>query len=252
MTFFSLYVIIAPKGVFPMYQITKENLHFFTYHNLHLIQQPISRIVLDFHGLNCTQMLNRDPEIAIEAAAKGILYLFPYYGPWNWMNKTSVRYIDDLVDVCFRELQLPEQTPVISAGGSMGGLSALIYTRYARRTPTACAANCPVCDLPFHYTERPDLPRTLQIAFRDDPDGIETAILRNSPLHEAGNMPDIPYLIIHGDADMAVNKENHSDKFVVAMRTANRDVTYVEVPGMEHCKLDDDLRKQYQQFLFTV
>ena len=49
----------------------------------------------------------------------------------------------------------------------MGGLCALVWPRYTKRRVVAVAANCPVCDLPFHYTERPDLPRTLRAAFGD-------------------------------------------------------------------------------------
>ena len=57
-----------------------------------------------------------------------------------------------------------ENIPVVSTGGSMGGQSALVYCAYSKRTPVACVANCPVCDTVFHFTERPDLPRTLYSA----------------------------------------------------------------------------------------
>ena len=106
---------------------------------------------------------------------------------------------------------------------------------YARITPKACFANCPVCDLPFHATERPDLPRTVYLAFAHYECGLEEALQRTSPLHQARKMPKIPYTIIHGDADQAVNKALHSDRFVAAMRAAGHDVTYIEVPGMPHC-----------------
>ena len=47
----------------------------------------------------------------------------------------------------------------------------------------------------------------------------------------------MPYYIVHGDADAAVNKALHSDRFVAAMREAGHVVEYHEVPGMAHCDL---------------
>jgi dipeptidyl aminopeptidase/acylaminoacyl peptidase len=47
-------------------------------------------------------------------------------------------------------------------------------------------------------------------------------------------MPDIPYLIVHGDKDTSVAKERHSDRLVAAMRRRKMKVEYIEVPGMGH------------------
>ena len=47
-------------------------------------------------------------------------------------------------------------------------------------------------------------------------------------------MPKVPYFIMHGDADKAVNKAAHSDRFVAGMRKHGHNVEYIEVPGMGH------------------
>lgn len=71
-----------------------------------------------------------------------------------------------------------------------------------------------------------------------------------SPIHQAENMPNIPYYIVHGDADKAVNKQLHSDVFVKAMRIAHN-ITYDEVPNMEHCALTGKALEKYNDFIFS-
>lgn len=219
--------------------ITYENLRLFAYSNDRLIQGKIRGVILEFKGLGGASMFDEDPERGVALAGKNIAYLIPYLNPWNWMNDQAISYTDELLDVLRGRYGLEDGLPVVATGGSMGGLCALVYTRYARVTPVACAANCPVCDLPFHYTERPDLPRTLYSAF--GPGGAEAldeALRAHSPLHLAGSMPDARYVIFHCGADQAVNIRAHSEKFVAAMRPAHN-VEYHVVPGRGHCDLDE-------------
>ena len=77
-----------------------------------------------------------------------------------------------------------------------------VYTRYAAVTPVACVANCPVCDLPYHYTERPDLPRTLYSAFGDsDSETLGDAMKKASPYHLALKR-EMPKMIVAERASM--------------------------------------------------
>ena len=117
---------------------------------------------------------------------------------------------------------------------SMGGHAALTYAFTSRQKITAVQANCPVCDLPFHYTERVDLPRTMHHAFGSTGD-ISTTLRAKSPLHQVAKLPDVPYQIIHGGKDTAVGKVQHSDPLVAAMRGRGLRVEYLEEPEMRHC-----------------
>jgi dipeptidyl aminopeptidase/acylaminoacyl peptidase len=92
----------------------------------------------------------------------------------------------------------------------------------------------PVCDTAYHFAERPDLPRTFRHAFLGYPEPLEALLAEHSPLEQVAAMPDVPYLVIHGDRDKAVNKARHSDRFVAAMRARSRRVEYLEVPGADH------------------
>lgn len=237
--------LIKTKGVFLMEKIiTINNLRNFAYCNNQICIKPIKGMVVSFFGLGGATIFNEDTEEGCRYAEKGILYLVPYQNPWAWMNKQTVDYTDELIDVLFKEYNLPGDLPIISAGGSMGGLSALVYTTYAKRTPVACVANCPVCDLPYHFTERPDLPRTLYSAFATYEGTMEDALRSASPLHLVDNMPmKTNYYVFHCEEDKSVNKQKHSDRFVEKMLLKHK-VEYYLVPERGHCDLTEEMREK--------
>ncbi len=219
-------------------RITKDTVELYAYTNKSILNIAPRGIVLDFHGLGGGNLKNDHSDFDKLCAENGILTVFPYYGPWSWMNEDAVKYVDEVVfAVCEREGVLPNEIPIISTGGSMGGLSALVYTKYAKVTPKACFTNCPVCDLLFHATERVDLPRTIYLAFNYGSKSLEEAMTANSPYHIADSMPDVPYYVIHGTADRLVNIDNHSRKFVDKMVEFGKNVTFIPVDGMHHCDI---------------
>lgn len=216
----------------------------FAHNNAQLLTDPPRGIVLKFAGLGDARLYSDETDEDRYYASRNVLLLQPYNAPWCWMNRQAVAFTDELVQVVFSHYALPEGTPVVSTGGSMGGLSALVYCLYAGRTPAACVANCPVCDLPYHFTERPDLPRTLYNAFWNEDGTLEEAMRARSPLHLAAKLPEIPYVIYHCEQDQAVNKAMHSDRLVAAMRPAH-DVTYIAVPDRGHCDLPEAQRQEF-------
>lgn len=227
--------------------ITYETIRSFAYSNDAIVTKPVRGIAIDFFGLGGASMFWEDTDAGKFYAERGIILLVPYNNPWAWMNRQAVAYTDELVDVLFEKYSLPDSTPIISTGGSMGGLSALVYTAYAKRTPKACVANCPVCDLPYHYTERPDLPRTLYSAFANYEGTMDDALRSASPLHlaQTGKMPDVDYTVFHCEKDEAVNKGMHSDKFIAEMQKSRR-VTYYAVPDKGHCDLTPEMWDKYR------
>lgn len=234
--------------------ITYETLRSFAYVNDRIVKHPIRGIVLQFFGLNNRDMFSEDKSDAVYYAERGILYVIPYNNPWAWMNRQAIAYTDEIVDVLVEKHGLPDNIPIASTGGSMGGMSALIYSYYAKRTPVVCAANCPVCDMPYHYTERPDLPRTIYSAFFHEVNAgnrLEDVLKEFSPLHLAEKMPDITYYIFHCDSDKSVNKEMHSDRFVEAMRNANKKLTYHVIKGTGHCDIGDDMKARLKEYVVS-
>nr|MDD6335427.1 hypothetical protein [bacterium] len=233
----------------PAFAIEPGNLNLFAYTNIALCEGPIRGIALDFHGLGRGGMLDTPPYEARLYGKKGVLYISPYDNPWSWMNDVAVRTVDAILDAAHAAYSLAQNLPIVSTGDSMGGLGALIFTRYSRHPIAACAADCPVCDLPLHWGERPDLPRTLYSAFGHYPMPLERALETASPLHQAAALPRIPYHIVHGTADQSVSKAAHSDKLVARMRQMGFDLVYDEVAGMQHCDLTGEPQQRYHAFV---
>ena len=229
--------------------ITIENLRSFAYCNNQICKKPIKGLVVSFFGLGGASMFAEDTEDGIRFAEDGILYVVPYQNPWAWQNKQNVSFTDEIIDVLFREYNLPENLPIVSTGGSMGGLSALVYMTYAKRTPLACVANCPVCDLPYHFTERSDLPRTLYSAFYNYDCSLQEALSSASPLHLVDKIPEnSKYYIFHCEEDKAVNKQKHSDCFVEKMKEKHN-IIYYAIPDRGHCDLTDEMKKLYNKHI---
>ncbi|MDR3707323.1 MAG: prolyl oligopeptidase family serine peptidase [Capsulimonadaceae bacterium] len=179
----------------------------------------------------------------------GAVCVMPYYGPWSWMNNETVDFVDELVECVRREYGLISANPLIATGGSMGGYAALEYAIASKLSVTACFANCPVCDLAALYTERPDVPRTLHHAFGSYCD-ISAALKAHSPLQQVDQLPNIPYLIVHGAEDSSVTKATHSDRLAAAMRNRGLALEYVQVAGMGHCgPLSDEIVAQIECFV---
>ena len=217
--------------------ITYETIRSFAYVNDNVCKKPIRGIVVYFCGLNNKDMFDEDTNEGVYYGEEGVLYVHPYNNPWSWMNAQAVAYTDEIIDAIFDHFKLPEDTPIVSMGQSMGGLASLVYTRYAKRTPIACISNCPVCDLVYHFTERPDLPRTIYSAFWNEEGELNDILKKYSPVHLAPEMPDVKYYIFHCDKDKSVNLASHSQKFVAAMNECGKGVELEIIPDRGHCKL---------------
>ncbi len=213
--------------------------------------RPAKGIVLQFSGLGASGLKAEASDNDKRLMDAGAVVALPYHNPWAWMNDATVAFVDELVDALRARYSLSETSPLIATGGSMGGHGALAYALLSQRRVTACYANCPVCDLPFHYSERPDLPRTMHSAYGSYGD-ILALLESHSPFDQAAGMPDIPYLILHGEQDKSVNKAAHSDKLVAKLRARGLNVDYREVVEMAHCgPIGPELAADIEAFLLA-
>ncbi|MBQ8415469.1 MAG: hypothetical protein IJX13_00995 [Clostridia bacterium] len=227
--------------------ISYENLRNFAYCNDALIKGTPKGIMLKFTGLGWAGMCDTDPNYALEFAEQGILFVIPYCNPWAWMNRQAVRLVDEIVAVLCEKYQLdPKTVKIASTGMSMGGLSALVYCAYAKIPPCVCVTNCPVCDLVYHFTERPDLPRTLYSAFGEYEGTMEQALMSASPIHLVDRLPDIPYTIYHCEEDKAVNIDKHSRTFVEKMQ-AGHSIVLKPIPQRGHCDLPEETMGEFNR-----
>jgi len=229
-----------------------ENLRSFTYANDTICKKPIKGIVISFFGLGGATMYDNDFAEGEFYAEKGILYVVPYNNPWAWMNNQAVKYTDEIIDVLIEKYALDENIPIVSTGRSMGGQSALVYTAKAKRTPVACVANCPVCDVVYHFTERKDLPRTLYSSLFNEAGTLEDALKSISPLHLIDKMPKVKYHIFHCDEDMAVNIDAHSKKLIAEFDKRKYDFTFDVVAGRGHCDLTLEMKRKFAEYVINA
>ena len=237
----------------PLAQVTWKTLPRYCASNVELVKAPVRGIVVEHHYLGWQSFKADDVRSFGEYARQGIVYISPHYSPWAWMNNYAVRLTDALIDVVKEHFEMDElngDPVIVSTGGSMGGQGCLVWPCYSRHKVAAVVANCPVTDLVYHYTERPDLPRTIDCAFADEPD-LQAALAAHSPFHIVKRMPDISYFIVHSSADAAVNKQKHSDRFVEAMRAAGRKVEYVTSEGTAHYQLTPEARRLFDAALLA-
>ena len=210
--------------------MTPDNIKSFALIGSDYVPGEVKAICLCFPGLNATQMFDDIANDDKPLAHDGMLFVHPYVNPWNWMNEKTVCFADEIMDIIRQKY--PTQ-PLILRGGSMGGYSVLAYSMFTHHKIDGICAIYPVCDLFYHWTERPDLPRTIHDAMGDYGD-ISQKLQDRSPTYHPDALPDCPYLFIHGFADVRVNKTAHTDRMVKMLRDLGRDVKYVEAPGMGH------------------
>lgn len=224
--------------------INKNTLNYFARTNEKILTGPIRGVVLEFPGLGGGSCMGGVDSVGEYTAAYGlrcgrenILLAYVFTGPWSWMNDSAVRITDAVVDAIWEKYGLSDDVPLISTGGSMGGCGALVYSVYAKRKPSACAANGPACDAMDIYYAHPDFARTLFNAVAHYECGFEEAMASISPLKLVDRMPDIPYYIVHTDMDDIIPVEKHSDLLVKRMRERGLDAEYIVVPDRGHCDL---------------
>lgn len=222
-----------------VFSINADTLKTYAWVNDGQLAGDILAVAVDIQGLNNGHAYKTEPETYNTYLGEhGVLVVRPYSGPWNWMSFDTIYEIDAILDAVYSRYDLvKDEIPLVLFGRSMGGIGVFNYAKYGKYTPVAVAANCPVTDLAYHATERPDCAATMYRAYSYYDCSVAQAIAVHNPMNWVGTLPDVPYFIVAGDADVSVNKEHHSDVFVPMMREAGYDVTYVEVPGMTHCDL---------------
>ncbi len=211
-----------------------SDLKSFAYVSTDFLSGPVKAVFACFPGLGGMEMKSSLDGFDVKLARQGALFVYPFVNPWNWMNAKTVEFADQVLDIALASQGLSPDFPIVTRGGSMGGYSALAFAMFSKHRIKAVIANCPVTDISFHITERPDLPRTFHDAMGSYGDISQTLKDRSPNIHPE-KLPSCKYLVIHGFNDKAVSKTAHSDKLVKLMRERKMDVAYLEDPIMGHC-----------------
>jgi len=211
----------------------------------------IQGIVIQFHSIGETGTTGEN-QLRLMCNRYNVLYVFPFGGPWNWMNTTTVRLSDRIIDVLIEYYGLDKDIPVVATGASMGGHGALVYPVYSRHNIVGVAANCPVTDVWAQGEYDEMMQRTFLHAVGDYEGSYLAALDSISPIKLVDKMPDIPYYIVHGGADADVPPDINSRAFVSKMQEKGFDITYTEVEGMTHVLLSGTETTKFRDFIFTT
>lgn len=237
--------------------INKENVHLFAADNHEMIAWPVRGLILEFPGLDGGSCLGGQTHVgplrsgyAVRCARRGLLLVYPFVGPWSWMNDAAVRTVDMVVDAVKEKYGLGD-VPMVNTGGSMGGAGALMYTADGKHRACACAVSGPACDLLSMTEDFPDGMCTVYraVAHYDMP--FEDAVKRISPLYQLDRLPEIPYFVAHTDADEIIRIEKNAEPLVAGLRARGHDVTYMVVPGQAHCDIGPEAQLEFDRFVFA-
>ncbi len=226
-----------------------ENIDYFAFINTDTLVGKPKGVVMDFHGFTDGTMFEKSNAFARYMGEKGILYVFPYYSVWAWMSKASLAYIEEVIDVVWEHYGFDEKTPFVAQGGSMGGMTAVMYCLYGNKKATACAMNCPVTDLEEVYLRR-HIRRAVYSAHILDERPIEECLVAYSPVRNVGKLPKIPYRAVYGSEDSTIC-EKMACEFEKAMLDAGHDYSRMTVDKMGHCNLYDfpEAFEKYLKFI---
>lgn len=224
-----------------------ENFDKLAHNNRHLLHGEIRGILLYFRGCGYTLNAAMDTCGYEMCAENGILFLFPQYNPWCWMNGKTVRYIDMLLDTAKELYGLQADIPVGIYGGSMGGYSTFHYAQKSKHRIVAACANCPCVNMEYECFITGLTLRSYYESAMEDTDDFRTYVRENSPLNMVDSLPRIPYRIAVGHKDELLFPAQHALPMIERMRAAGHDVTRADYPEMGHCNYTnaDRIKEQY-------
>ncbi len=228
--------------------LNARNILDYAFINLDTVQKPIRGVVMNCHGMDDETVYDSSPRPGVDLGNEGVLYIFPYYGPWAWCNDQTVFFLNEILDAVWEMLRLPEDLPYVLVGGSMGGLTAMLYSMYGNRRPLAVGCNCPVCDLAAVFEASPQMRRSIYSAYVGSGLPFEEELDRHNPILQTSRLPDIPYLIVSGSMDVVISEEGQIGPFQQAMLQAGKRATFMRVPGMGHCNIME-FEDAYQTYL---
>lgn len=218
-----------------MTYINKDNLSDYAFLNTDTLKLPLKGICVCFHGYTDDTMFSESNAIAARLGQKGIAWVFPYYSVWGWLGKNALAFCEQVIDAVYDKLGADENTPFISSGGSMGGLTALMYCVLGKRKAVRCAAECPVTDMHKMFEDNYTMRRAILSAHIEKEGKLEDILKEHSPVYRAADMPKIPYFLLFGGKDTLIT-EKHYPPLYKAMEEQGHSVKVHIEEGMGHCE----------------
>jgi len=233
-----------------------NNLDWFCNTNENFLKTDPVGIVVELPGLGGGSCIGGTSEVkpyatplAKKLAENGILLAYIPHGPWSFMDKGSVRYCDIIIDTLREKYDLSVDTPLVSLGGSMGGLGSLIYTASTKNQVSACVAACPVYDAVNKYDLHPMRARAMigTVTSFDIP--LYEALHIISPIHRINDMPSIPYFIVCDGADTVIDSEGLADYAKKLEEKTGSRVIFKYLKNIPHGGFTEDAWNEMIEFI---
>ncbi len=204
-----------------------------------LKDRKIRGVVVDCHGYSDIAVWKQSDDTAAFLGENGVLFVHPYYPYDCWGNDGCIAFIDDILRALYTGLNLDaDRVPLVMTGGSMGGMTALIYTLDGHYKPCAAAMNCPVTDMNRYFHTEHEY-NTIYTAYCQRGFDLQKEIDRHSPILRTADLPDIPYYIVGGERDKCVTVNEYIRPFAEKLRAEKSEVMCDVVADMGHCQIND-------------
>lgn len=211
-----------------MNPINKDNILTYAFVNFDTLKLPVKAVCIDFHGYTDATRFTESSRLASDLGNRGIAYVFPYYSVWAWYSKSSRIYNEMVLDAVFDKLG---NAPLIVSGGSMGGMTALMYAIEGKRKPVGCVVNCPVTDTELIFENDSIRPAILSAHIEE---GLNLKAF--SPVCRINDLLDIKYFAVFGGKDECI-----TDKYFLPFneKMQGKNYEYYIEEQMPHCDISN-------------
>lgn len=241
--------------------ITKDNVNRFTITNEKYLGnslKDVKGLAIEFPGFDGNSCLSGNynhlelsNEYAQELGKQGILLVYVFTGPWNWMRDVSVKTVDDIIDAVIEKYNLMKSIKIVYTGGSMGGLGALSYNVYGKHKAVGCAVSCPVCDLFAVSKVTPFFEASVYFACAHYETDYDSAVRALSPLYFVDKFPRNKYFVLSCNDDKLISLKEHGTPLLEKMQERGLNVQSIELDGMGHCCHTPESIKEFINFIVT-
>ena len=166
------------------------------------------------------------------AAEKGYIIAVPSYGT-TWYNRKAENITKAMLHALEQEFGF-QLNRIHVMGGSMGGLSALVWSsRNMERVSSICTFFA-VADVVDQYNAKAHHAKAMISAYGGDYNKKPYWYESRRAINYASILAQVPIMLVHGDKDVLVSM-NQSEKLYNAIKNVGgTQVEFVKVPGRGH------------------
>jgi len=229
-----------------MNYINKDNIDDFCITNIHTLScdvKDVRGLCVEFPGFDGNSCLsgnfnfpNLGNDFATRLGKNGILLIYVFTGPWNWMRDVSIKTTDDIIAAVIEKYSLKEDIKITLTGGSMGGLGVLAYAAKGKYKAVSCSTSCPVCDLFSVSKFSHFFAASVYFAVCHMNTDYESAVKEISPIYFVDKLPDVPYFLIWCDKDDVVLPEDNAIPLISKMKAQKLNLKEYLIEGAGHCQ----------------